>query len=643
MASLETPLLIYDGDCSFCKFWVEYWKSVIGDRISYAPYQDVAHQFPQIPIEEFQRALQFIDRQGEISSGAEAVFRSLAYAPEKAWLLWCHSHVPGIAAVSNRAYQFIARHRGPLYPVMRLLWGKRLERARFALTRSISMRLVGVIYLLAFASWLPQVRGLIGSDGILPARSFLSGAHQELGARAYFLLPTLAWLHPTDAFLQALSAAGIALSLPVIFGIAAGPSLLLLWIIYLSQVSIGRDFMAFQWDILLLEAGFLAIFFSSWTGSAGVPPAKVQTEVWRARRPRSQPAPSVVMVWLFRWLVFRVFFLSAVVKLQSGDPTWRNLTALSFHYQTQPLPNVVAWYLFQLPLWFQKASTAFALGVELLVPFCIFAPRRLRFGAAYLLLFLQALIFLTGNYCFFNLLTIVLCLLLFDDGFFTNFLPQLRVGATRRVAPVRERLRARAEAIKSPAPRSKRSRAAIGILAAVLVMMSVFRIAERFDMSVPRTAGWILGATEPFYITNSYGLFAVMTTTRPEIIMEGSNDGERWLAYDFKYKPGNLMKPPSWAAPHQPRLDWQMWFAALGNYRNNPWFVNFAVRLLQDSPEVVALLADNPFADRPPRYIRAMIYDYQFTTPGERKATGNWWKRELLGTYLPPVSLNKSQ
>jgi len=616
---LERPLLIYDGDCAFCKFWVGYWKSVTENRISYAPYQEVAADFPQIPIEAFRSAAQFIDLRGNLSSGAEAMFRSLAMVPEKRWLLWCYLRVPGVRRASDGAYRFVARHRGALYRVTRALWGQRLEAARFALIRSISLRLIGLIYLLAFASWLPQVRGLIGSQGLLPANTLLGRALEQFGARAYFLFPSFAWLHPTDRFLEILTAAGVAISIPVIFGIASGPCLLLLWALYLSQVSIGGDFMAFQWDILLLEAGFLAVFFAAWESP------------WNLRKQQSRP-PSSALVWLFRWLVFRLFFLSAVVKIQSGDPTWRNLTALSFHYETQPLPNVIAWHLFQLPLWFQKASTLFVLLVEGVVPWFIFAPRRLRIAAAYVLILLQALIFLTGNYCFFNLLTLVLCLFLFDDVFLLGLIPQA----------IRKRIEAAAEKRVGLSRRPEWRRIAIGCLAFALVGMSLLEMAERFDFNVPRVALMIQTPLQPFYLANTYGLFAVMTATRPEIMIEGSDDGERWREYEFKYKPGDLGKPPLWVAPYQPRLDWQMWFAALSNYRNNAWFENLAIRLLQGSPPVLSLLARSPFPAHPPRYIRARIYDYRFTSMAEKERTGDWWAREPLGIYLPPVSLNQT-
>src|SRR5579885_526431 len=352
----ETPLFLYDGDCSFCKFWVDYFLSLTGDQIEYLPFAQAPEEISGILTQPSPAAAVFVDGDGSASAGAEAICRLLAYASEKRWLLWCYEHVPGFASLSRSFYETVAKHRGGLYHLARIFWGKRLAYPRFSLTRSLFLRGLGIIYLIAFVSWFVQIPGLIGSHGILPAERLLASIPKESGLRRYFFVPTLFWLHPTDAFLRSLAAAGIALSLPVVAGIAAGPCLLLLWALYLSQVSIGQEFMAFQWDILLLEAGFLAIFFAPWRLTL-----------------RKAPQASPVFVWLYRWLVFRVYFLSGVVKLLSGDPSWRNLTALSFHYETQPLPNVIAWYMYQLPLWFQKFSTLCVFAVELIAPFFIIA------------------------------------------------------------------------------------------------------------------------------------------------------------------------------------------------------------------------------------------------------------------------------
>jgi len=295
------------------------------------------------------------------------------------------------------------------------------------------------------------------------------------------------------------------------------------------------------------------------------------------------------------------------VKSLSGDPTWRDLTALSFHYETQPLPTPIAWYMVQLPMWFQKVTTVFVFFVELLVPCLIFTPLKLRRIAAGLLIGLQILILLTGNYTFFNLLAIALCVFLF-------------------VEPDRQ-----------PRPRSHRT-LTIALMAFV-VTTSGLQFLETFRAPLPAPAQSYLAWISPLRLVNSYGLFAVMTTTRPEIVVEGSNDGTTWAPYEFRYKPGDVKRAPPWVAPYQPRLDWQMWFAALGNADENRWFYNFAARLMQGSPPVLALLAHNPFPASPPRYIRATLYDYRFTDFAERRRSGAWWRREEKAVYLPAISL----
>jgi hypothetical protein len=317
--------------------------------------------------------------------------------------------------------------------------------------------------------------------------------------------------------------------------------------------------------------------------------------------------------------------MSGVMKLTSGDDCWWNLTALDYHYWSQPLPTVFGWWADKSPEWFKHFSVAFCLVVEIIVPFFIWAPRRPRLIAAALMIFLQIVIALTGNYCFFNLLTIALCLLLVDDA---------AAGRTRR------------EWIGAPGGRAlpdQLSRYAAIAVIIVTLPINAWLIFTAFkpDAGLPRRLVAIYGRLEPFRIVNGYGLFRVMTKDRDEIVIEGSADGIDWLPYEFKWKPGDVMRAPGWCAPHQPRLDWQMWFAALGSYRENPWFGRLIVTLLQGSRDVSQLPAKNPFPHDPPRYIRAMFYRYRFTTLRERRETGAWWKREQLREYLPTVSADQ--
>lgn len=319
--------------------------------------------------------------------------------------------------------------------------------------------------------------------------------------------------------------------------------------------------------------------------------------------------------------------MSGAVKLLSGDPNWRDLFAVSYHYFTQPLPTPVAWYAAQLPMWFQKLSVAGVFVLELLVPFLIFAPRKLRLISAALICLLQVLIAITGNYCFFNFLTISLCVLLLDDKLLLRCLPAALRG--RIELPLQ---------LSKPAAFYKILTVSA---AAILFVAGGTRLAADLSGGAlePPVCADFLNIFDSLRIVNSYGVFAIMTTSRLEIVVEGSNDGQHWSEYEFKFKPGDLKRPPPWVAPHQPRLDWQMWFAALGTYRQNRWFVSFMHRLLEGSAPVLALLAHNPFPNGPPTYIRALIYDYRFTDFATRSSSGNWWQRQQKGVYFPAASL----
>ena len=592
------PLLVFDGDCRFCRLWVDYWRRLTGDRVSYASFQEAGQQFPQVSPAAFQGAVQLIMPDGQVLTGAHAVFRVLAHAPGQGWLLWLYQRLWGFAALSQWVYRFVAAHRSLFYHPTRFLYGQQPQPPQYRLVCSLFLRVLGVIYLIAFISFGVQVLGLIGSEGILPAGEFLDRVHQSLGFDSYRLVPTLFWFSSSNAALMAVVAAGGVLSMLLILGFMPRLWPAPLFILYLSLVSAGQVFMAFQWDSLLLEVGFLAIFLAL-------------------------PGPAIV--FLFRALLFRFMLLSGAVKLLSGDPTWRSLTALNFHYETQPLPLFTSWYLHQLPEWFQKASVVMVLSVELAVPFLIFAPRRMRLFAAACIAGLNLVFFFTGNFNFFNLLVLGLCLFLLDDAAVRRWLPG-RITGLFRLTQIRER-------------RLPLRNGVLALLAVFVLYVGVFQMVRTFSGSVPGPAATLMRWVQPFRVVNSYGLFANMTTSRPEIRVQGSNDGETWSDYEFKYKPGDLSRMPRWAQPHQPRLDWQMWFAALGTYQQNPWFISFAERLLQGSPAVLRLLDHNPFPEEPPRFVRAELYEYSFTDFSTKGGDGTWWESEYLGLYLPPVSL----
>lgn len=621
----QKPVLLFDGDCNFCRRWISRWRDFTGDAVEYTPYQhaSVAERFPELSPARMAEAVHLVTTDGSVHTAADAVFRALAVPRGRHWTMWAYQRSPAFARTTEFFYAFVARHRMFFSWLTRLLWGAHVERPNYYYGRSIFLRGLGLIYLIAFLSLFVQIRGLIGEKGILPASETMNSLRdaadgQHIGVKRYALFPTLGWISASEGFVRFQAGAGIGLALLVIVGIAPAPCLALLWVLYLSLSLLSQIFLNYQWDILLLETGFLAIFFA--------PP------LWlRAAR---GPHPSRAVLWLLRWLLFRLMFLSGCVKLLSGDPTWYNLTALQYHYETQPLPTWIAWHAHQLSPALQKYSTIAMFCVEIGLPFLIFFPRRLRFIAAAAFVVLQIGIALTGNYTFFNLLTILLCVLLLDDAAISKFLPNRWRFAANQSPPLAAKTHRVLPVIR---------RVTIAIVAIVVLSVSGMLLYASFNrpFTPPAVFASVDRAVAPFRSINNYGLFRVMTTNRLEITIEGSNDGQEWRAYEFKYKPGALNRRPGFVAPHQPRLDWQMWFAALGNFRQNQWLMRFCQSLLQGSPSVLQLLDKNPFPDAPPKYIRARLYEYHFTTPAERARSGQWWRSQYKGPYCPVLSLKQ--
>ncbi len=445
----------------------------------------------------------------------------------------------------------------------------------FRITESVFLRLLGFVYLAAFGSLWPQMAGLIGANGVSPAASTLAAMHADYGWRAYLYVPSVFWLFQSDAALQWICALGCVAALLMMMGVVVRSAALGAYVLYLSLVTIGQPFTSFQWDALLLEAGFLAVF----AGSALLPLA-------------------------YRFLLFRLMFESGLVKLTSGDVNWRNLHALRYHFFTQPLPTPLAYYFDQAPGWLLDGLTLSTLVLELIVPFFLFAyPKRVRQTAASLLVILQLFIALTGNFAFFNMLTMALCVWALDDECFGRW-PKWSLPPVARFP--------------------KTLNVAVGAVI-TLSLLEVFALAPPF--------------LESFEIVNPYGLFAVMTTTRMELVIEGSNDDVHWVPYEFPFKPGPVTRPLPVIAPYQPRLDWQMWFAALGQPESNVWTRTLVFRLLAGQKEVLSLLEPTPFA-KPPRSIRIQAYSYSFTDEGERKRDGAIWRRKLLGIWFGPVTLD---
>ncbi len=474
------------------------------------------------------------------------------------------------------------------------LIGKLYAKSNHYLLSWLFLRGLALIYFAAFTSMAVQIEGLIGDNGILPIQSRL----QEIAAiypdRQFSVFPTLFWLDASDQALKLVCLAGMASSVLLLLAVFERLALILCYGLYLSIAVAGQDFTAFQWDVFLLEAGFLGIFLTWGSG---------------------------FIVFLYRLLCARFMFMGGVVKMASGDPSWANLTALNYHYLTQPLPSPLAYYAYYLPHWFNRLCVAGVLVIELVIPFFVFLPRRFRLVAAWSFIALQLSIILTGNYNFFNLLTILLCLFLFDDADVESRLPvRLVVAIARKKA--------------SPGPLAHTC-AAVWMGLVLLTCAVHIWISQVRQMPVaPLTA--LVRMTSAFSLVNNYGPFAVMTTERNEIIVQGSNDGAHWQTYQFKYKPVNLDQKLGWNIPHQPRLDWQMWFAAMARPEADSWFARFMSKLQQGSPQVLALLGNNDFAEKPPLYLRALLYRYFYTTPEQRAATGQIWRREYLGIYWPP-------
>jgi hypothetical protein len=474
-------------------------------------------------------------------------------------------------------------------------------------------RALGLAHLFAFVSCWTQVEGLTGPHGILPAGDLLKAARDGLGGRAYLEFPSLCWLGGTGVFLHALCGTGVALALLLIANLSPALCLLGLWACYLSVIAVGQDFFGFQWDVLLLETTLLGIVAAPWS----------------LLPTRQAPAPPAPARWLLVWLLARLMFLSGAVKLASQDPLWRGLTALRVHFETQPLPTWIGWYAHQLPGWMLSVACAIMFAIELGGPILLLAPRVARHAAALSFVGFMVLIALTGNYTFFNLLTAALCLPCLDDRFWFRVYPQLAVPDVS-ADPVRRPVRL--------APRSLAWAAFIFVVSftALTGLDSLTGMPLR-----PEALAKVDETIAPFRSLNNYGLFAVMTTPRREIVIEGTADGTTWLPYEFRWKPGDLSRAPGFVEPFQPRLDWQMWFAALGPVQQSRWFLPLLAHLLQGTPEVTALFAHNPFPDHPPREVRAVRYEYHFTDWATRHATGQWWQRTMVDMFVPPVSLRQ--
>ncbi len=598
--------LVYDGDCSICQEWVNHWQVLTNNEVQFEPYQSAKHRFPQISEQEFRRSIQLIDSDGGVASGAEATFRLYRNIFPYSLLIFLYRHFPGFGSTSEYFYTFFSKRRGLLAFISHLFWGRNFQPSDYIVVTRIFLGFLGLIYFSAFFSFLIQAQGLIGSDGVLPLHYFVARLTELFGETAWLNAPMWFWLSTSDAMIQWVSASGCVLSLLVIFSRFVTPALILLFFSYLSLYYAGQVFMSFQWDILLLEAGFLAIFLGK---------------------------GSRIIVWLYRWLLFRFMLLGGLVKLASRDPTWDNLTALTFHFETQPLPTPLAWYVHQWPEMILMAMVALTFIIELLVPFLIFAPRRIRFIAAWCFIIFQSGIILTGNYNFFNLLAIAFCLFLFDDRAILHVLPtrlSSRLLTSRHLPRQYETHLSTKMFLRS-------------FLLVIILFVSTEKLLTFIQSNRSNEPSLLSRLVAPLNIVNNYGPFAVMTTVRHEVTVEGSNDGINWFEYSFHHKPDRLDKPLRWIIPHQPRLDWQMWFAALSNAERQVWFRRLLYQCLDGSPAVLDLFAHNPFPNTPPTFMRARFFEYTFTDREQREKTGNIWQRDYVKDYLPALRLRKTE
>ena len=459
------------------------------------------------------------------------------------------------------------------------------------ITSWLFIKMLSVVYFAAFLSIAVQITGLAGANGILPIDELLEYAYQQRGYQAFPYLPTLFWINSSDLALQIVAYGGCLFSVALFFGYRKKMMLALLFVLYLSLFHAGQIFLTFQWDTLLLEAGFLAIFLTE--------------------------GPSHLIIFLYHWLLFRLRFMSGVSKLSSGDTTWSNLTTLNYYFETQPLPHVGAWYFHQLPEWLLQTGVAFTFFTELIVPFFIFLPRKFRIFAATVTISMQLLIIATSNHNWINILTIVLCLFLLDDRIIKKLLPGFLLpdGTGEK-------------------NNNRKITYALPLIAVLIISSSVLVFLKM--ASNIKTPGIITQSTaliRTWGIGHDFHVFPTMQTERHELQIEGSYDGRNWKAYQFKYKPGPIAQRPQFIVPHQPRLDWMIWFIPPQHPHFMNWFNRFIIKLKEGSPEVLALLKHDPFKDRPPEFIRVQVFQYKFTSVEERQETGNWWKYKYLGLF----------
>jgi hypothetical protein len=534
--------------------------------------------------------------------------------------------------------------------VIRWLFDSRSGPTDRFLSRWIFLRALGFIYFSAFFPLVFQIRGLIGPQGILPASEYLKSLAEQMGHARYWYVPSLLWFSSSSYMLIALCWVGMAAAVLLVLNIWPRAMLAICFVCFLSFVSCAGDFSGYQSDGMLLEAGFLSLFVAP----GGFRPGLAE----------SKP-PVRAAIYLILWEWFRIYFESGAAKIAGGDPEWRNFTALDEYYQNGPLPTWIGWYAQHLPHWFHAATAGLTLALELALIWAAILPRPFRIALFFLVTPWQIGIILTANYTFLNYLVLILAFLLLDDRFLMRFAPakwKQQLPAVSVVPPTESSPRGADElsilatsstpsSADAPsgekAPRDVRQNIrrwlhplGVAVTAVLLIWIAYATTAQMIWMITPAPLPTSpVALLDPFRIANRYGLFAVMTRNRYEIEFQGSNDGQTWIAYPFRHKPQELDKPPRIYAPYQPRLDWNLWFASLGEWRDNPIVLRTERKLLSNEPDVLELFAANPFPQGPPRQVRAVLWQYWFTSMAEKRRHGIWWRREFLGLYAPAIQL----
>jgi len=682
------PILVWDGDCNFCRLCAERFDSHREKKVDLIPYQSLHQKWPQAPAEDYGSAVYLFTPAGKSYRAAAAIYRFYAEYPWRGWANWAYKRFRWFAHLSEWGYRFVANNRKTFGRLVRVFWGKSFVLSTYCTSAWLYGRLLGITIMIAFISLWVQSAGLFGPEGIVPYsenldQARLNSVNGSMAASRLLEKPTWLWFFQGTTGMAALFITGCSTALLLILGVIPAISVLVSWSCYLSLQVVATPFLNFQWDLLLLEIMLLSLFYLP----------------WQLREKYSEPFdPNGIGRWLLWLLLFKLMFESGTVKFTyfgSGSTnTWLDLTALNYHYWTQPIPSWISWYFHWLPQWFHKLALLITYSIEMILPFFIFFPRRLKNIAITGLIFLQVMIIITGNYGFFNLLTIILCFPLLDDQTIPASIKMFfepknnenyRIGLPRRL------------------------QSAVG---ALVLFMFVWTGCYYLRLDLRGNRSNITGVSiAPSGVTralirsagysrsmNSYGLFRVMTTTRPEIIIEHSSDGENWIPYYFEYKPVALQMRPRFFFPHMPRLDWQMWFEALyierlmdaqfslsmykrflevmtkgdmklGELRldqfltppelqnlntmeieerqqlldniqthitsylgHSYWFARFLRALRQGNKKVLGLLGQGSQLSEKPKYMRLTFYYYNFSEP-QKKRNEFWWVREPLENF----------